>query len=144
MPTSSPAELLVPRLSHVPQAADAPGTAARLAGRLGPVGLGVSERLAALGYRVEDDELGAGSGGHQAMLLPHPDGGFLILVDPGLTPADAARGADPARVRDARLWHEFAHSLFYAHGAPPRRAVPTKPHEEAFCDALAEELLRTL
>jgi len=98
--------------------------------------------LTALGYRLEDDEMGAGDGGHQAMLLPHPDGGFLVLVDPQLTAGELARGEDPARVRDARLWHEFAHSLFYGPGSPPRRAVAVAVHEEEFCDALALALLQ--
>lgn len=78
------------------------------------------------------------------MLLPHPDGGFLILVDPVLTPSEVAAGIDPIRVRELRLWHEFAHSLFYAPGAPPRRVVPVATHEEALCDALAQELVRVL
>lgn len=94
--------------------------------------------------QVRIDNLGADDGGHQAMLLPHPDGGFLILVDPELTPAETAAGADPARVREHRLWHEFAHALFYSPGDPPRRVLPVAAHEEAFCDALAEALVRVL
>ena len=134
----------LPGLASVPTPRDAPRTAALLKGHLGACGSDASSLLAELGLRVREEDLGAGHGGHQAMLLPHPDGGFLILVDPALTTAEAAVGADPVRVREFRLWHEFAHSLFYAPGMPPQRVLPVAAHEEAFCDAFAEALVRAL
>ncbi len=145
-PTRVPDVPTLPTLARVPPPHEADLVADRVCRTLGAWltanGAGAEACLAALGFTVENDDLGASAGGHQAMLLPRPDGGFTVLVDPDLTPDESRAGADPGAVREGRLWHEFAHSLFYAPGTPPRRAALTAPHEESFCDAFAEGLGR--
>ncbi len=106
------------------------------AGLLDPYG--VCERF---GWRIRVERLGARTGGQQAALLPRWAGGFTLLVDPDLTPAERSANAETAEAMRFRVAHELAHTLFYSETAPPRRAIPASRAEEDFCDAFARALL---
>lgn len=138
----------MPTLACVPPVTGAERVAERVLAevgpRLAPAAGPLALRLVGLGLRVEEDDLGASVGGHQAMLVPAPGGGFVLLVDPELTPQERASRADLVAVHETRLLHELGHALFYAPGAPPRRVVPAAGHEEEFCDAFASALGRRL
>lgn len=94
--------------------------------------------LRALGCEIIDETLSAAAGGHQALLVPRSRGGFTVFVDPTLTPLQRRAGHTERAVRRARLAHEFAHTLFYVPGTPPRRCAPLTEAEEVFCDAFAQ------
>jgi hypothetical protein len=102
-----------------------------------PEDLDPERMFRALGSAVRTTSLSAGTGGHQALLIPRSCGGFTVYVDSRLTPAERRAGISPARIRRARLAHEFAHTFFYTDGAPPRRRAPVRAAEERFCDTFA-------
>ena len=79
---------------------------------------------------------------HDALLIPRPDGGFSIVVDP--IPKDEDRlSVDINRHRNRfRIAHEIGHSFFYDRSfSPPCRLVPVSVKEEIFCDEFASALL---
>ncbi len=100
-------------------------------------------QIKALGWSVEYRQLDAVRGGHQALLVPRPTGGFHVVVDPDPTPAQHACGVESHTVIRWRVAHEYAHTFFYAHRHVPRRPTPPSADEEAFCDDFANELLGT-
>ena len=105
--------------------------AIRLISKLGVTNdIELPERLAAaLGWSVRSKDLGAKSGGHQALLVPLLDGGFSILVDPWSP--DAPDSSAGIRCRQFRIADELAHSILRARQSanaslglcPPRRGV---------------------
>jgi hypothetical protein len=77
--------------------------------------------------------------GPNAILLPSPEGGFVVSVRLG---SDTARRTDLAPRQRYLVAHELAHTLFYDKSQrPPVRIEPPGSHEERFCDAFAEKLL---
>ena len=117
-------------------------------------GVGENEALTDFGPLLEAGsfdlglaDLQAEAGGHEAVMVPHPGGGFTIRVDP--CPRGGWGAADPnlrettaaARTR-FRAAHEIAHSFFYKSTARgPTRLRRSTPAEESFCDHLASSLL---
>jgi hypothetical protein len=92
--------------------------------------------------------LAAATGGQDALLVPKVRGGFRAVIDPTVGPTggvEADHWPNSAVLQRAvgrwRLAHELAHTLFYRPGRPPRRRRPWERAEEAFCDAVADELL---
>lgn len=131
------------RLSSVPAEDGMPALVDQVCAWWGvsdPFGFDPEAVFAALGWPVVSESLGASKGSHRAMLIPRLGGGFTAVVDPGLTPEEAANGAHPGTVRRARLAHELAHSFFYTDGAPPRRLLRLTPSEERACDSFAASL----
>lgn len=104
-------------------------------------GIDLARVCSQLGWTIREERLGAAEGGQQAALLPRTSGGFTILIDPDLTPAEAAAEKDIEAVERIRLAHELAHTLFYSETTPPRRGMETSPREEDFCDAFADAVL---
>ncbi len=131
------------RLIAVPSPEAAPGIAASVLEHLGLApqdGRDLEAIFSALGWLVRSEPMGARDGRHEAMLIPRSDGGFVVFVDPDLTPAERAASSSPATIRRLRLAHELGHCLFYSATSPPRRAIPVTPAEEQFCDAFARAL----
>lgn len=143
----SPRSLLGGRLTSVPHVRDVAALIEVVHNRLtsalpGLAGALDPSRLCEyFGWHVRVERLGARDGGQQAALLPRWGGGFTILVDPDLTPAQRSDNPDPVIVARFRVGHELAHTLFYSETAPPRRAVALSPQEEEFCDAFAWALV---
>lgn len=138
-PDSDAAEHGHLRLAAVPPVSDAQWIAQLFWEHLGIASYpcAPADVIVALGWRFEEQPLGATDGGLQALLLPRPAGGFTVLVDPRSSPA----GDRSPSLIDRRAAHEIGHTLFYSRGNPPRRMFPPAPHEEQFCDAFAHALL---
>lgn len=102
---------------------------------------GCEAQMARLGWAVRGTQLGAASGGLQALLLPRLSGGFTVVVDPDRTPAQIASQVDPVLVRQWRLAHEYAHTFFYRQRDVPRRGGRPGQSEEVFCDLFADQIL---
>jgi hypothetical protein len=91
--------------------------------------------------QISTQNLGGGEGGPQGLLLPRPNGGFRVEVDPA--PPDGWDGFSYElreeitrhRFRFTAL-HEVAHTLFYRRepGRPPERLVKGSQDQEDFCD----------
>jgi hypothetical protein len=101
-----------------------------------------------LGIQVRQAELGAASGGCEALLAPRSRDRFTILVDAaphgGWSRVDDRLRAEVARQRMRfRIAHELGHTGFYARapGQLPTRLSVGSPAEEAFCDLFAASLL---
>jgi hypothetical protein len=143
----SPRSLLGGRLTSVPHVRDVAALIEVVHNRLASALPGLAGTLDPyrlcehFGWQVRVEQLGARVGGQQAALLPRWGGGFTVLVDPDLTPAERSGNADPVIVARFRVAHELAHTLFYSETAPPRRAVALSPQEEGFCDAFAWALV---
>ncbi|MEX2226561.1 MAG: ImmA/IrrE family metallo-endopeptidase [Dehalococcoidia bacterium] len=98
------------------------------------------------GFRISYVPLEAGTGGHEALLVPRLDGSFDILVDDDPPPPDSllaeCEGDTDEQRAQYRIAHEIGHSFFYDRSsAPPRRLIPPSPQEERFCDLFASALL---
>jgi hypothetical protein len=139
-----------PSLKRVPD----PGHAAEIASTLRRAcGLRQTSRLdldrlcRCLDVEISVAGLDVPGGGAQGFLMPKPNGGFRIEVDP--EPRRGWRGVPPtirktlARHRKRFLVaHEVAHTLFYENGPEgPRRRVYDSEPQEQFCDELARTLL---
>lgn len=134
--------LLGGRLTFVPGLIDVPELVDAVHGRLGaPRGLDPREICERFGWAIRSERLAALTGGQQAALLPRWTGGFTVVVDPDLTPAERAEQADALTVWRFRVAHELGHTLFYSETAPPRRAFAPSRREEDFCDAFARTTL---
>jgi hypothetical protein len=103
--------------------------------------LDVLGAFASLGWPLVRRRLGAREDSHRAMLLPQPTGGFVVLLDPDLAPAEKAMGLHRSEATRLRLIHELAHSFFYSGGTPPTRLLSGSPEEEQFCDEFAQSWL---
>jgi hypothetical protein len=101
----------------------------------------VSQRLRWVEVRLEP--LAAKVGRQDALTCPRADRGFVIVVDPDLSPRDAAEGRTLRQAHDWRLAHELGHTYFFS-GSPARRWVRWSPDEESQADGFASILLRLL
>lgn len=101
----------------------------------------VSQRFRWVELRLEP--LAAKFGRQDALTCPKADRGFVIVIDPDLSPRDAAEGRSPRQVLDWRLAHELGHTYFFS-GSPARRWVRWSPDEEHQADSFASVLLRVL
>lgn len=101
----------------------------------------VPDRFPWIGLRFR--ELAAREGRQDALLCPRPAGGFLIVIDPNLSPGDVAAGRNLAEALDWRVAHELGHTFFFT-GEPPRRWARWTPEEESLVDRFARLLLRKL
>jgi hypothetical protein len=99
----------------------------------------VSESLPWIQVRFE--RLAAHDGRQDALMCPLAGGGFRIIIDPDLSPADIEAGRDLQEALDWRLAHELGHSFFFAPGTPPQRWARWTPAEEREADRLAAILL---
>lgn len=87
------------------------------------------------GWRVRVRPVSRPSSGLRAILVPLVIGGFSVVVN---------AQHDPTAERvEWLLAHEFAHTLFFVEGAPPRRCVPYTRDEEWMCDAFADAFARS-
>lgn len=111
------------------------------AGPPGPLARLVPAHLDALEVRFQ--RLSAKDGRQDALLCPRSPGGFLIVVDPELSPLDIAAGRDVEEAIDWRVAHELGHTFFFT-GEPPRRWKRWTPHEETLADGFARLVLRQL
>jgi hypothetical protein len=131
---------------------EAPGDTAferyarQLASEFGAVGKAplldvVQDRLDWIEVRIEP--LAAPEGRQDALLCPRLSHGFVLVLDPRLSPADAKEGRDLTAALDRRVAHELGHTYFFT-GRPPRRWSRWSPAEEEHADRIGELLLRAL
>jgi len=122
------------------------GYATCLASELAPVCRGrLSAGLDRLGWvELRMQSLAARDGRQDALLCPRASGGFVIVVDPELSPADRAAGRDWQNALDWRLAHELGHTYFYDRAAPPQRWCSWCTDEEDAADFFAAAFLREL
>lgn len=73
-------------------------------------------------------------------MCPRAAGGFLLVVDPDLSPADIEAGRDQRGAIDWRVAHELGHTFFFT-GDTPKRWVRWSPDEETEADRFALLLL---
>lgn len=99
-------------------------------------------RLEWLDVRVRP--LAAREGRQDALLCPRRSGGFVVVVDPALAPADRARGLRSDAVLEWRLAHELGHTFFFTRDTPPMRWRAWSPEEEGHADRFASLVLSKL
>lgn len=89
--------------------------------------------MRALGWTVRRRRLNHRSASIRSLLVPMLDGGFVIVLNESRRPSTSEA--------EWLISHEYAHSLFFGPGAPPRRLIPEQDGEEAFCDAFADAMV---
>lgn len=121
--------------------------AASWAAELGPLTYcgGLTTALDGVGrISIRLQHLAASEGRQDALLCPRDGGGFVIVVDPDLSPKDRQAGRDLLAALDWRIAHELGHTYFYDRGAPPQRWSSWSRDEEDAADFFAAALLREL
>jgi len=104
-----------------------------------PVDLGAVCRLG--GFQIVRTDFQNSGGTHEALLVPRPDGTFVVLVDPARGTSDLGPMIGEHRLR-FRVAHEVGHGFFYDRARrPPSRLAALSPREETFCNAFAAALL---
>jgi hypothetical protein len=105
----------------------------------------LSTAVSALSWiELRVQHLAARDGRQDALLCPRAGGGFVIVVDPDLSPADRVAGRDAPGAMDWRIAHELGHTFFYDRGRSPRRWSSWRPEEEDAADHFAALLLGEL
>lgn len=98
----------------------------------------VTSRLDWVELRIR--RLAARAGRQDALLCPRATGGFVLVIDPDLSPADIRAGRDRQAALNWRVAHELGHTFFFT-GRVPKRWIKWSPDEETEADRFAGLLL---